>query len=615
ALHLPNPLGYCQRDSRLLVNQNYIDGFINFVHNLEANSNPTQVVEVAYVANLLTHFTFDDITFLCMQSCGHPSALNPMDNYDCTSSLDYSYEGNEALFNNDPNVYRFELYYKETQDAITYLVDQLKLTPEDVIYVEMGNEYYFNDGLNSAYFKYDINASDYARLVETYAERLSCFFANQVDLKIGMVSKPGSNWQNTNNIFNLNYPGLVNLMDQDETANGQTLNDLVDAVILHDYYTNSDCLNENDISDRFNCAKVTLNEQIESENGLLAELDNFRNNFPGKEIWLTEWNVTAGTESKNLNYINTPLHATFVMEYALRLLTYNANHDNLISLAMHHRIGQDNQWSVIQTEDGDNELAIARTGAYVMQYLSKLYDYESSSLIGNILVDGNTTFATENAKTSVFYQAADALHNHPRLLVYYTNKTAQGISFSLPSQIDEHYVTGASMAFLQGNELFTYGASNHTNGKNSFQNNEGIHQNEDLNHLGYGPLHNQLQYTAEEAIDITQHQLIGSYSVGVIEIQLSPIVGTTTPPYANRHLLAYPNPAKDQLNMTVSVSSPQTGYLKLYDQQGRLLKNQVYELLTNNNLISLSVDDLSDGVYFIQLQTEHELFRTKVIVN
>lgn len=97
-------------------------------------------IEVSYVANLLTHFRFL-VSQTIFTSCGREKAIIPMDNYDCESTFSTSYEGNEAVFNNDPKIYRFELYYKETQDAIDKLVTNLSLDTDDVLYVEMGNEY------------------------------------------------------------------------------------------------------------------------------------------------------------------------------------------------------------------------------------------------------------------------------------------------------------------------------------------------------------------------------------------------------------------------------------------------------------------------------------------
>lgn len=110
--HLANPLDYCRYDSRLSVNENYLDGFLNYVESSQNAMNGGKI-EVTYVANLLTHFRFPSTQALCT-SCARTKAVVPMNNFDATQPFSLSYAGNEALFNNDQAVYRFELYYLST---------------------------------------------------------------------------------------------------------------------------------------------------------------------------------------------------------------------------------------------------------------------------------------------------------------------------------------------------------------------------------------------------------------------------------------------------------------------------------------------------------------------
>ena len=133
-----------------------------------------------------------------------------MNDYDCSQSFNYSYLENEALFNNNPDVYRFELYYKETQDAIEYMVDALALSPTDVMYIEMGNEYYNNDGPNPGYgiSTYGMTVNEYADLAEIYSERLKCYFDGQIDLKIGLVTKSSRTWHETADMSSPKLPRI-----------------------------------------------------------------------------------------------------------------------------------------------------------------------------------------------------------------------------------------------------------------------------------------------------------------------------------------------------------------------------------------------------------------------
>ena len=116
----------------------------------------------------------------------------------------------------------------------------------------------------------------------------------------------------------------------------------------------------------------------------------------------------------------------------------------------HHRIGYDNKWSVIQTEDGDNEAAHVRAAAYPMRYLNKLYDYDNVKLIGNILRDGTTEFDTKAAKATAIYQSMDAVNSFDRVLIYYTNKTDSTIALNLPSTINGMNVDNAKLSCIKG---------------------------------------------------------------------------------------------------------------------------------------------------------------------
>ena len=615
SIYLPYAYVYCKQDSRLIVSQNYIDGFINFIKNIQQEN--TTKIEITYVANLLTHFNFDPVPIFCLRTCGRPAALTPMRDFDCTQKFQYSYLDNEARFDSMPDVYRFELYYKETQDAIEYLITSLDLQPEDVIHVEMGNEYYNNEGDRSGYpfNKYGMSVNEYADLVEIYSERLKCYFAGKAMIKTGFVSKPRSNWQETDSTSSShNAPGLINLLDQDYTNNGSTLGDVVDAVILHDYYTQSTCLDLDDISDRFHCAQEAFREYLEGDNGLISNLDDFRLNFPEQEIWLTEWNIVDGDGQKNISYINTILHAAFVQEYALRLLEYNAANQNIIKMAAHHRIGEDQPWSVVQVEDGNNEAAYVRASAYPMQYLNKLYEYDNFAFIGNVLKkDSASLFDTKEAKTTVFYQAADSPISNDRLLIYYSNKTDSTITDTIPSMINGKDVISANISYVYGDHLFSYGPSNGTHGRNQFKNNDRTYYDHELDSLGYGDLHDQLSSEQELQVEISQVASLPSHSVGILEIQLDTKVAVNEGPDSKLELRIHPNPTKELINLELKIDKTQDVSIELVDGAGRLIRQEQYHLSDGSNQKQLNISYLNAGLYFLVVKTNDNILVRKVL--
>lgn len=602
--HLANPLSYCKNDSRLTVQQNYIDGFTNFIENIRNATAPdTQEVEVTYVANLLTHYNFDQINLLCLQTCGKTPALVPMSNFICGQPFSTSYTGNEAMFNNDPNIYKFELYYKETQDALDTLYHRLKLDSGDVLYVEFGNEYYDNEGALAGYRfqKFGINAPNYAHLVEIYSERLKCYFSGKVTLKTGMVSKPGKTWQDVSNPTHFNYPGLKNLLGTDQSGDGSDLDSVVDAIILHDYYTSSNCLSDPDINSRFECAKTEFRDYLEGNSGLLANLENFRLNFPNQEIWLTEWNVVGGTEDKNINYINTPLHASFVMEYALAMLEYNANFNDRIAMSTHHRIGYDRPWSVIQTKDGDNSTAIVRASGHVMRYLNKLFEYDNRRYVAHVMTDmGGSPFDSKEAKAVAIYQAADSTNNNDRFLIYYTNKTGSPIPTTVPTNLNGLPVANANLSYVAGNHLFSYGPSNGSQGQNNFRDSMD-HKDLALDSLGYGPLHDQLVHPFGLPVVPGQLDSLPANSVGVLEINLDPI--TNIVDATGLDFLVSPNPSDGRINIRTNSTHDSMGALEISAMDGRVIHHQTISLTSGENSYEVDLTRVPAGVYFIQLES------------
>lgn len=597
--HLNNPLSYCILDSRLTVDENYIDGFINYINATAENNEPPKI-EVSYVVNLLTHFRFPSTQTFCT-GCGRTKALVPMNGYDCEQKFTYSYVGNESLFDNNPDIYRFELYYKETQDAIERIITNLNLTLEDVFYVEMGNEYY--GSLTYPVSKYQMTVDNYAKLVEEYSERLKCYFSNKVNIKTGVVTNPNTPWQN----------GLIDLMDEDQNASGESLNESLDAVIYHHYYHRNDCLDEANISDRFNCAKDAFRNHIEDD--LVNGLDNLDSSFPNLDVWITEWNILGGDANKNNSYLNTILHASFVQEYALSLLEYNLDHDNKVTMATHHRLGDHNAWSVIQTEEGDNNAAYYRAGAHAMQDIGKLYEYDNMQYVGNILTDGSSEFNSGEATTKVFYQNKDTENDKSRFLIYYTNKTTDDIPMDLPDEIDGMLIQESSISYVNGEHIFSYGPSNKTAGKNRYKTNSEELNNESLNMLGYGDIHNQLISVKDSLLEYSQLTFLPSNSVGVVEVTFNSVVDNVDEKRSgNFSFEVSPNPTESNFTIEIYNANNRHVNIKIIDMQGEIIKQLSSQLISAKNKLLVDVTSFPIGIYLVTIIDELGNMNTKKLL-
>lgn len=79
----------------------------------------------------------------------------------------------------------------------------------------------------------------------------------------------------------------------------------------------------------------------------------------------------------------------------------------------------------------------------------------------------------------------------------------------------------------------------------------------------------------------------------------------------NKQLNIFPNPCFNQIN--IEIPEPMLpGTLTLLDYHGRLLQSID---LKNQNKLNVDVTDLTKGVYFIQVNTEKNSIRKKLVVN
>lgn len=449
-----------------------------------------------------------------------------------------------------------------------------------------------------------MDVNDYSALVEIYSERLKCYFSDKVDLKIGIVTKPSTTWQ----------MGLSDNLDTDMSGNGETLSEVTDAVIYHHYYIASLCLGETDIETRFNCAKNAFREHIEID--LVNNLDTLQGDFPNQNIWITEWNVLQGEDSKNNSYVNTILHASFVQEYALGILEYNSTHSNAVSMMTHHRIGDHNLWSVVQTRDGDNEEANFRSGAYAIQYLSKLYDNDSLNIIGNVLTDGSATFDAKEANFTTFHLNGKGINASEKLLLLFSNKTDAEISYSIPAMIDGINVDSATISFLTGDHLFTYGPRNTTAGKNRFIETGSLtHENSEINDLGYGNIDDQFYSTIDSTLSINDSNTITKISIGIIEIFLDKTFVNTTDIQTNySNMIVYPNPVSETITLSLDLKKSEDVTFKLLSALGKKVFHYNTYLQQGNNEINIDTRKLTNGLYILTLENKSHLLSKKVIV-
>ncbi len=83
----------------------------------------------------------------------------------------------------------------------------------------------------------------------------------------------------------------------------------------------------------------------------------------------------------------------------------------------------------------------------------------------------------------------------------------------------------------------------------------------------------------------------------------------------NSSLTAYPNPVNDMLFIELHIPYDARIDVSLYDENGRLVKLLLQtNALEGKNLLSFSTQPLANGVYFLQVRDDKQLFLTKKVV-
>jgi hypothetical protein len=94
-----------------------------------------------------------------------------------------------------------------------------------------------------------------------------------------------------------------------------------------------------------------------------------------------------------------------------------------------------------------------------------------------------------------------------------------------------------------------------------------------------------------------------------------PVIGKPLEEVTNNDLQAFPNPFRKQTNLSFTVVQSGTVVLRLFDQNGKLVK-----LLFSGNVkkgttqrITLQADGLTAGIYFVQLITNKGMKQQKLV--
>jgi|GEM_PF-2695977 len=555
---------FCEFDNHIQTNDpnpNYINGFANYVdsveHAVHASGDTSYKIDVIYVANVRSHFK----TILIGPDKGENLAPS-----DPNNPLNVLYDTT-----------KFELYYKEVIDAISYLKDR----EINVVGVEMGNELYFPRYTST---RSDIDPPRYLALCKIYADRIKAVYP---ELEFAVpTDEVIPNW----------HAGLL----ADTTG-------FFDAVVIHPYYKDSRCITPNAycpgscsgdiINDRvcrFDCGKCAMHDFIEDE--LPQTMTSVLNGFPvGTDIWMTEWSLVNQVNSPddNLNYMNTFLYMGFTMEQLAEQLKFNATSGNRLRYSTHHRLGYSNQWSAIQaflTEDS----AVLRSSFYSFQLLNDIF---YGDLVYHWAGANLQNLASPSDAYAETFLVLDSYNLSGSIQVVFNNKTPDPLplnpQYANPVNFNGNAFlaqTNASASYvyadvLDSTGLFASAGETRFNGT-LFDNS------------------NQPNLLAQYDSTFSMGQfVIPPYAAGVIEIGLTNSTSAREDSFLPGSVFfLYPNPSQDWVNIDLPLHfKPQK--VTLIDSKGTFL--QIPPQFSQGTL-NLKVSELANGVYGVLMQDNHQ---------
>jgi hypothetical protein len=105
---------------------------------------------------------------------------------------------------------------------------------------------------------------------------------------------------------------------------------------------------------------------------------------------------------------------------------------------------------------------------------------------------------------------------------------------------------------------------------------------------------------------------VTDYSFSTFTTTINRTGDITTDGPANLSL--YPNPASDQLNISLEALGEQNAVLRLTDLAGKEVLTQSYDLVEGKNTLNLNVEGLARSVYFLSIDYNLGVQRTKVVL-
>ena len=128
----------------------------------------------------------------------------------------------------------------------------------------------------------------------------------------------------------------------------------------------------------------------------------------------------------------------------------------------------------------------------------------------------------------------------------------------------------------------------------------------------------------DNALDSEQDYFIGigadienNYDIPIEATSSTFTTGTTTDDgfdISSYKLNIYPNPFKDKLNISFHSNQQENAIVEIYNQSGVLIKIINQESQIGNQEIEINTEDMSNGIYFINLKIGNSRISKKIVL-
>lgn len=569
---------YNQEQDANVIDNNWIVAFSNLLDAYHEQTNDE--VEVILMANVLPHFKFG---------------------------------GQAAQFSgNTPNVssIEFQRVLNETKHILKYLIE---VRGFNVTRLEMGTELYFG-----AWNVHDVTVDRFIELIPIYRDLLDDLGYEHIELGVPIyhehnLGPNANNW--TRKLADANYHS----------------NHMYDAFIIHDYTRMAEQCNPNIFEDMcVTCAQPWPDDEctlftgdidcrpqnhhpnsVAVENVFKKKIDRHADYFnggitdffmdkltqlrtlsgdPNKTFWMTEWNLSmdsgcSGYKAVNQFFSNTFLHGIMTFELIHTLYEKNRVEENrFMDITNFHSFGAGNSTYPIMnigtSSNPDNVFVKLNASFYPLQMASIINEKNLKKVSSSVL---NNDIESDEF---VFHVYLEEGVEDTTTYIFYTNKTDQPAEINFNNQSETEDITEAKIKYVSAEAI--HSAAN------------GIY-NFDSNNITVG----EINYDkAEEWTDFEDLSYeLPAYSFGYIMLNYN-VEDESTVSVLNEELLPkftiYPNPAKNLVNISTKDLHNENYEISIINSLGS-------ELITkpvSNNLLTISTESLSSGVYFIVLKGE-----------